>query len=344
MLIDLESQVYYPFLNLNFHSPIMNISDIQSLMSNDVNANNQYIVEQLSSDVVLINQISQYIIHSGGKRLRPLLVLLIARAFNYDGRQHISAAAIIEFIHTATLLHDDVVDHSELRRGKETANNVFGNAASVLTGDFLYSRAFQIMIGLDSMTIMKILANATNKIAEGEVLQLLSCNNSEVDETSYMQVIYCKTAKLFEAACEVSGILSNASVKACTQLRKYGEHLGNAFQLTDDVMDFLSDAETMGKNVGDDLAEGKPTLPIIYAIKHSEGKEKAMLVHAIENGSTEHLTPITRIIKSSGAIDYTQEKALQEASLAKSAISFLPNSQYKQALIALCDISVHRLT
>ena len=322
----------------------MNISDIQSLMSNDVSANNQYIVEQLSSDVVLINQISQYIIHSGGKRLRPLLVLLIARALNYDGKEHITAAAIIEFIHTATLLHDDVVDHSELRRGKETANNVFGNAVSVLTGDFLYSRAFQMMVGLNSMTIMKVLADATNKIAEGEVLQLLNCNNAEVDEARYMQVIYCKTAKLFEAACEVSGIFSQVSDKELTQLRGYGEHLGNAFQLTDDVMDFLSDAETMGKNVGDDLAEGKPTLPIIHAIKHSKGEDKAILIHAIENGSTENLTPITRIIKSSGAIHYTQEKALQEAGLAKSAIEFLPNSDYKQALIALCDISVHRLT
>lgn len=321
----------------------MNISDIQSLMSNDVNANNQYIIEQLSSDVVLINQISQYIIHSGGKRLRPLLVLLIARALNYGGKQHIATAAIIEFIHTATLLHDDVVDHSELRRGKETANNVFGNAVSVLTGDFLYSRAFQMMVGLNSMSIMKVLADATNKIAEGEVLQLLNCNNAEVDEARYMQVIYYKTAKLFEAACEVSGIFSQVSDKELAQLRQYGKHLGNAFQLTDDVMDFLSDAETMGKNVGDDLAEGKPTLPIIYAIKHSEGEDKAMLIHAIESGSTENLIPITRIIKSSGSIDYTQEKALQEASFAKSAIEFLPNSDYKQALIALCDISVHRL-
>ncbi len=311
----------------------MTLNDIQTLMSNDIEANNQYIIDQLSSDVVLINQISQYIIHSGGKRLRPLLVMLIARALESSDDRQISAAAVIEFIHTATLLHD----------GKETANNVFGNAASVLTGDFLYSRAFQIMVELNSMDVMQTLADATNKIAEGEVLQLMNCNNANVDEARYMNVIYCKTSKLFEAACEVSGLLAKVDLNTRKQLREYGEYLGNAFQLTDDVLDFLSDAETMGKNVGDDLAEGKPTLPVIHAIQHANEADKHVLVDAIEKGSTENIDQVIKIIKATGSIDYTKEKALHYAKQAKLSITGLKASAYKDALLTLCEIAVSRV-
>jgi octaprenyl-diphosphate synthase len=322
----------------------MKLSKIQDLMSSQINKNNHNIRVNLSSDVVLINQISNYIIHSGGKRLRPLIVLLISRSLNYQGNADIDLASIIEFIHTATLLHDDVVDSSELRRGNKTANNVFGNSASVLTGDFLYSRAFQLMVKLDSMPIMNILADATNKIAEGEVLQLLNCNNPETTESNYMNVIYCKTAKLFEASCEASGILSQLSSEKLTQLKKYGRHLGNAFQLADDVMDFLSDSNTMGKNVGDDIAEGKPTLPLIHALQKTTPKNKEILVNAIKKGSISEITKIIDIIKNSNSISYTQEIALQEANKAKLALEFIPESEYKKALIALCDISVQRLT
>lgn len=320
------------------------IKDIQHLIKEDIDKNNQFIIDSLSSDVVLINQISHYIINSGGKRLRPLLVMLFARALGYDGDEHLSSAAIIEFIHTATLLHDDVVDDSHLRRGKETANNVFGNAASVLTGDFLYSRAFQMMVSLDNMQIMQILADATNKISEGEVLQLLNARNTALTESDYTNVIYCKTAKLFEAACELAGVisLSESDYKEhSSKIKDFGVYLGNAFQIADDVLDYVSDAESLGKNVGDDLDEGKMTLPTIYALANSSKDDQQIIINAIEKGEYD-ITEIVSIIKNSGAIEYSYKKACEYANLAKQSISFLADSNYKQALELLCDIAVKR--
>lgn len=320
------------------------IKDIQHLIKTDIEGNNQFIIDSLSSDVVLINQISHYIINSGGKRLRPLLVMLFARALDYKGDEHLSSAAIIEFIHTATLLHDDVVDDSHLRRGKETANNVFGNAASVLTGDFLYSRAFQMMVGLNNMQIMQILADATNKISEGEVLQLLNARNTSLTEADYVNVIYCKTAKLFEAACELAGVISLSEhdyKEHSSNIKDFGVYLGNAFQIADDVLDYVSDAESLGKNVGDDLDEGKMTLPTIYALANSSAEDQAIIVNAIEKGEYD-IPQIVSIIKNSGAIEYSYKKACEYADLAKQSISFLADSDYKKALELLCDIAVKR--
>ena len=320
------------------------IQDIQDLIKDDIEKNNKIIIDSLSSDVVLINQISHYIINSGGKRLRPLLVMLFARALGYENDKHLSCAAIIEFIHTATLLHDDVVDDSQLRRGKDTANNVFGNAASVLTGDFLYSRAFQMMVGLDNMQIMQILADATNKISEGEVLQLLNARNTSLNEEDYTNVIYCKTAKLFEAACELAGVISldkKQYLANSENVKSFGVYLGNAFQIADDVLDYVSDAESMGKNIGDDLEEGKMTLPTIYALANVSKDKQELIKNAIENSEYD-IQEIITIIKNSGAIEYSYEKACEYANLAKKSISFLADSEYKKALELLCDIAVKR--
>ncbi|WP_440682244.1 octaprenyl diphosphate synthase [Cysteiniphilum halobium] len=321
---------------------MLTLKHIQQLSAHDIQQNNQVIIDQLSSDVVLINQISQYIIHSGGKRLRPLLLMLAARALAYKGQDHTKAAAIIEFIHTATLLHDDVVDASDLRRGKETANNVFGNAASVLTGDFLYSRAFQMMVELNQMQIMQILADATNKIAEGEVLQLLNCNNPEITEAQYMQVIYCKTAKLFESACDVASVIAGASEEEQTALHQYGMHLGNAFQIADDILDYTADSKALGKNIGDDLAEGKTTLPVIYALKNAQAQDQRLIRQAIEQGHHPEMLKIIDIIKDTGAIGYAIGKAQQAAQSAIDALDTLKESEYKDALIALANIAVER--
>lgn len=320
------------------------IQDIQLLIKDDIENNNKIIIDSLSSDVVLINQISHYIIDSGGKRLRPLLVMLFAKALGYTDDKHFSCAAIIEFIHTATLLHDDVVDSSQLRRGKDTANNVFGNAASVLTGDFLYSRAFQMMVGLDNMQIMQILADATNKISEGEVLQLLNARNTALNEEDYTTVIYCKTAKLFEAACELAGVISldkQQYLKHTENIKNFGVYLGNAFQIADDVLDYVSDAESVGKNIGDDLEEGKMTLPTIFALANVTKDKQAIIKNAIEN-SQYNIQEIITIIKESGAVEYSYQKACQYAKLAKDSISFLADSKYKKALELLCDIAVKR--
>lgn len=321
------------------------IQDIQSLIQDDIEKNNKTIIDSLSSDIVLINQVSHYIINSGGKRLRPLLVMLFARALGYDSDKHLSScAAIIEFIHTATLLHDDVVDDSALRRGKDTANNVFGNAASVLTGDFLYSRAFQMMVGLNNMQIMQILADATNKISEGEVLQLLNARNTSLSEEDYTNVIYCKTAKLFEAACELAGVISlnkEQYLANSESIKSFGVYLGNAFQIADDVLDYVSDAESMGKNIGDDLEEGKMTLPTISALANVSKDKQDTIKNAIEN-SQYNIQEIVTIIKDSGAIEYSYAKACEYANLAKQSISFLAESEYKKALELLCDIAVKR--
>ncbi|WP_286240328.1 octaprenyl diphosphate synthase [Neptuniibacter halophilus] len=303
---------------------------------------NDYIINHLGSNVPLVEKIGHYIVESGGKRLRPLLVLLAANAAGYQGQQHVPLAAIIEFIHTATLLHDDVVDNSELRRGKDTANAKWGNAPSVLVGDFLYSRAFQIMVEIGSMKIMQVISNATNVIAEGEVLQLLNTKNPDTTEEAYMQVILGKTAMLFEAATQAGAILADADEPAEEALRLYGLHLGTAFQLIDDVMDYLSSAEEMGKNVGDDLAEGKATLPLIHAMREGNEEQRQLIRQAIRKGGLDDLNPIMEIVQQTGAIEYTQEKARQEADKAVAALNVLPESSFKATLVQLADIAVKR--
>ncbi len=319
------------------------LSGITRLMHDDMTAVNAVIQRRLQSEVVLINQMGHYIINSGGKRLRPLLALLSARAFGYNGTQHLDLAAIVEFIHTATLLHDDVVDGSDLRRGRETANNIWGNEASVLVGDFLYSRSFEMMVELKNMRVMEILAHATNTIAEGEVLQLLNCHDPETSEARYLEVIHSKTAKLFEAATQLGAVISGRSAAEEQAMATYGMHLGTAFQLIDDVLDYSATAAEMGKNVGDDLAEGKPTLPLIYAMRVGTPQQAATISQAIENGGHEQIAAVMEAIESTGAITYTAKLARQEADKAVAAIADLvPASPYKDALYALAEFSVNR--
>lgn len=321
----------------------MDIKQIVELAEPDMLKVNDCIGTQLSSDVALINQLGMYIVNSGGKRIRPMLTVLAARALSYEGDKHFTLAAIIEFIHTATLLHDDVVDESTMRRGKETANAVFGNQASVLVGDFLYTRSFQMMVTLESMQVMDILANATNVISEGEVLQLMNCNDPDTTEKSYFDVIYGKTARLFEAATQLAAIISKAPSESEEGMRLYGMHLGTAFQLIDDVMDYTSEADDMGKNVGDDLAEGKPTLPLLYAMWHSEGSQSQQIRDAIEhNNGMENLNDILNTMKQTGSLEYTKQRAEQEADKAIAALANIPESEFKTALISLAHISVNR--
>lgn len=321
----------------------MTLDEIQRLAAADMTAVNQQIFSQLSSDVALINQLGIYIVNSGGKRLRPLLAVLAARALGYQGQQHISVAAIVEFIHTSTLLHDDVVDESTMRRGKETANALFGNQASVLVGDFLYSRSFQMMVSLNSMRVMQVLADATNIIAEGEVLQLMNVNDPDTTEQSYMQVIYCKTAKLFEAATQLAAVISSQPAVIEQAMQAYGMHLGTAFQLIDDVLDYQADAAELGKNIGDDLAEGKPTLPLLHALKLGNERQQQLIRDAITEGNgMQHFSEIMAALEQTGAFDYTRNKAEQEAKAAQLALQPLPDSPYKQALLALADIAVSR--
>ncbi|PKM43203.1 MAG: octaprenyl diphosphate synthase [Gammaproteobacteria bacterium HGW-Gammaproteobacteria-1] len=320
----------------------MEIQDVLDLIADDKQAVDRLIQARLASNVVLIDQISHYIINSGGKRLRPVLVLLAARALGYQGPHHIDLAAVIEFIHTATLLHDDVVDASELRRGRQSANAVFGNEASVLVGDFLYSRAFQMMVGVGSMRVMQILSDATNTIAEGEVLQLLNCHDPDTTEQRYMDVIHYKTAKLFEAASQLGAVLAGRPEDEEQAMARYGMHLGTAFQLVDDVLDYSASSEQLGKNIGDDLAEGKPTLPLIYAMRHGTPEQAALIRHAIENGGRENMAEITAAIESTGAIAYTSRSARQEADRALAELANFPDSPYKQALAALAEFSVAR--
>ncbi|NVK42297.1 MAG: octaprenyl diphosphate synthase [Oceanospirillaceae bacterium] len=303
---------------------------------------NDYILNHLGSTVPLVEKIGHYIVESGGKRLRPLLVLLGANACGYQGQHHIPLAAIIEFIHTATLLHDDVVDNSELRRGKDTANARWGNAPSVLVGDFLYSRAFQVMVDIGSMEVMRVIADATNVIAEGEVLQLLNCKNPDTTEDAYMQVILGKTATLFEAAAETGAILADAEPQAREALRLYGRHLGIAFQLVDDLMDYLSSAEEMGKNVGDDLAEGKPTLPLIQAMKAGNDEERQLIRQCIRAGGLDDLQPVLDIVHRTGAIDYTRAAAQRESGLAIAALDALPASSFRDTLVEIAELAVNR--
>ena len=302
----------------------MEFSDVQALIKHDMDAVNTLIHNRLHSDVVLINQLGHYIVNSGGKRLRPLLLLLSTRAFGYEDHDHITLAAVVEFIHTATLLHDDVVDASELRRGKQTANSLWGNEASVLVGDFLYSRSFQMMVEVQSMRIMEILSEATNIIAEGEVLQLLNCHEPETTEAQYLEVIQYKTAKLFEAAAQIGAILCQRSEAEEQAMHAYGRHLGTAFQLIDDVLDYSSDSDTIGKNIGDDLAEGKPTLPLIYALKHGTEAQQEVVFDAIKNGGKDNIEAVTQAIHTTGALDYTSQVARQEVDKALEALAIIP--------------------
>lgn len=318
------------------------IDQLKDLTTADMTRVNQVIVDNLASPVVLINQLSQHIIYSGGKRLRPMLVMLCAKACGYKGDQDALLAAVVEFIHTATLLHDDVVDDSDLRRGQETASSIWGNEAAVLVGDYLYSRAFQMMVKAQSMRIMDLLANATNTIAQGEVLQLLNINDANTSEEKYNEVIYGKTACLFEAAGQIGAILNKSDNRTEQALKDYGKHLGTAFQLVDDALDYTANPDELGKNVGDDLAEGKPTLPLIYAMQHGNDEQKVLIRNAIESGGLEHIDAITKIIHSTGALEYTHQQAANEASLAKQAIEALPQSEYKKALMFLADYSVDR--
>jgi octaprenyl-diphosphate synthase len=320
------------------------IEGIRSLLEEDWQEMNQEIQVQMDTDVGLINNISHYIISSGGKRLRPLMVLLSSRACGIDrqNRSRILAAAMIEFIHTATLLHDDVVDASDTRRGIKTAHRNFGNESAILVGDFLYSRAFQMMVQIGQMRIMEIMSNTTNTIAEGEVLQLIYSGNPNITKAEYMDVIYRKTGKLFEAGVSIGAVLADQSQIVESSLVKYGRYLGIAFQLIDDVFDYSSSLDIMGKNIGDDLAEGKPTLPLIYALKRCNSKEQLMIREAIENKDSSHSEEIIETIKSCGALALTTEEAKSASEKAINALGNLPNSQYKDALIKLARFAIDR--
>ncbi len=317
--------------------------EIRDLIQQDLAAVDALILQRLHSDVVLINRLGHYIINSGGKRVRPIVVLLAARACGYMDDDAIQLAAIIEFIHTATLLHDDVVDTSELRRGKETANAIFGNQAAVLTGDFLYSRSFQMMVEIQQMRVMEILAETTNVIAEGEVLQLLNCNDPDTDEERYYQVIYRKTAKLFEAGGQLGAVIAKQPNAIEHALCEYGKHLGNAFQLVDDALDYSASSAEMGKNAGDDLSEGKPTLPLIYAMKQcASEEEKTMIRSAIEQGGDDQFEPIMEIIRNTKSIEYTLQAAKQSVEKATAAAMVLPDSPYRTALVSLARFTLNR--
>jgi len=315
---------------------------LNPLIEPQFDAVTDFILNNLGSNVPLVEKMGHYIVESGGKRIRPLLALLSANACGYQGELHIRLAAVIEFIHTATLLHDDVVDNSELRRGNATANAKWGNAPSVLVGDFLYSRSFQIMVEIGRMEIMQVISNATTVIAEGEVLQLLNQRNPDTTEDSYMQVILGKTAMLFEAATECGAILADASSADREAMRLYGRHIGIAFQITDDVMDYLSTAEEMGKNVGDDLAEGKATLPLIRAMQCGTEAERTLIRNAIRQGGLEDLQPVLDIVRNTGAIDYAQATAQQEADKAINAINELADSSFKTTLTELAGLAIAR--
>lgn len=313
-------------------------------VAEDFAAVNALIIDQLRSRVALVENIGHYIVDAGGKRLRPLLVLLAARSLGYKGKQHIDMAAVIEFIHTATLLHDDVVDVSALRRGRATANAQWGNAPSVLVGDFLYSRAFQMLVQLGDMRIMQIMADTTNTVAEGEVLQLVNAGDITTNEERYRRVIACKTAQLFEAAAQSGAIIAGGNEETQRELAQYGHHLGMAFQLIDDVLDYTGDSAEMGKNIGDDLAEGKLTLPLIYTLQFGEPDEVQCVRDAIIHKSTEHLQRIISIVQSNGALQYAEQAALREVESALGCLSGLPASHYRDELAALAHFAIKRRT
>jgi octaprenyl-diphosphate synthase len=325
----------------NTSDPI-DFESIKRLTTDETKSVDKLIVKQLTSDVVLINQMGHYIVNNGGKRLRPMLLLLGAKALGQVEQNHLILAAVIEFIHTATLLHDDVVDESDLRRGQQSANAVWGNAASVLVGDYLYSSAFEMMVSTNIMRVMEILSKTTTAIAEGEVLQLLNCNNPETSEAKYLEVISRKTAILFSAAMRLAAVVSKASAEVEDKLAQYGQHLGIAFQLIDDALDYKATKEELGKNLGDDLAEGKPTLPLIYAIKNSLPSDANVIIDAIKNGNRDAFNEVYSIVKQTKAIEYTEQRANEEAQKAMSALDVLKKSEYKQALLSLASFSVQR--
>lgn len=321
----------------------MNLKEIKALTKEDMAALNVIIIDQMHSDIPLVNQLSAYIINGGGKRIRPMISILSARALNYKGDQHIIVAALIEFIHTATLLHDDVVDKSDLRRGKKTANTVFGNSASVLVGDFIYTRAFQMMTDLGSMRILKVMSSATNVISEGEVQQLMYCNNVNITEYDYMKVIYSKTARLFEAASQSAAILAKASPEQESALQSYGCYLGTTYQLIDDLLDYNSKGNLFGKDIGDDLDEGKATLPLLHAMHHGTEEQKQMISFAIKRGNARQSLPqILNIMKQCGSLGYTLNRAKEEANKAISALQILPKNSYRTALESLAYFAVKR--
>ncbi len=318
------------------------LTEIQALITDERRSVDQLITQSLHSEVELINQLGHYIVDSGGKRLRPMLLLLTARAFNYQGDHHISLATIIEFIHTATLLHDDVVDNSLLRRGAETANAIWGDQASVLVGDFLYSRAFEMMVSLDNMRVMEMMSHTTNTIAEGEVMQLLNSRNPDTSEASYMAANRCKTAKLFESATQLGAVISNSSQQQERAMADFGLHLGIAYQLIDDVLDYSATAEEMGKNVGDDLAEGKPTLPLIYAMRTGTQQQRETIRNAIIKGDRNQIDLVSEAITATGSIDYTAEIARNQAEIARKALSHLPDTPFRSALNETLNFCVER--
>lgn len=320
----------------------MNLASIYALIADDMQAVDAVIRDRLHSDVPLVRQIAEYIIAGGGKRMRPALLLLSAKSAKYQGHQQHELAAVVEFIHTATLLHDDVVDESALRRGRETANAHFGNAASVLVGDFLYSRAFQMMVGVGSMRVMEILADATNVIAEGEVLQLMNCHNADIDVADYLQVVRYKTAKLFEASSRLGAVLGASQSEIETGMAGYGMHLGTAFQIVDDVLDYSGSKDEIGKSLGDDLAEGKPTLPLIHVIQNGNRSQSDLVRTALENGGREAFGEIIKAVKETGGLDAAMSVAEGEIGKAKSSLAALPNSQYKNALLQFADFAVAR--
>ncbi len=322
----------------------MTLEEIRALVDADLRSVDAVIRERLKSAVPLVDRVAEHIISGGGKRLRPLLVVLAARACGQRGDAHVEAAAFIEFIHTATLLHDDVVDGSSLRRGRHTANEVFGNQASVLVGDFVYSRAFQMMAVLACQPVMEIMAQATNIIAEGEVLQLMNAHDPDTTEERYLEVIYRKTAKLFEAGAEVAAVLAQAAPAVRRALAAYGRHLGTAYQLVDDVLDYRSNPQERGKNLGDDLAEGKPTLPLIHALRSGSAEQRAAIRRAIEQGGLEQLEPVVAAIEATGGLDYAARMARQQMELALSCLGELPDSSYKQGLAALARFAVEHAT
>ncbi|MBS1200353.1 MAG: octaprenyl diphosphate synthase [Proteobacteria bacterium] len=320
----------------------MQLNDLRAPVADDLTRVDAEIRCQLDSDVALVSQISEYIVASGGKRLRPLAVVLAARAAGAADERHIRAAAVIEFIHTATLLHDDVVDESHQRRGRNTANDVFGNTASVLVGDFLYSRAFQMMVSLGLPEVMRVMADATNIIASGEVMQLMNAGDPDTTEQRYLEVIYRKTARLFEAGTQVAAIVAGAPGTVGQALKDYGRHLGIAFQLVDDSLDYRGDATELGKNLGDDLAEGKPTLPLIHALRNGTPEQAGLIRRAIEEGGTREFGPIRAAIESTGGLDYTARLARSEADLAIQALAGVPESAYRDSLAALAEFAVNR--
>jgi len=320
----------------------MNLDESLALVADDLSRVNECLIDRLASDVVLINQLSSYIISSGGKRLRPQLVLLASGACGYQGGHHVTLATVIELIHTATLLHDDVVDGSELRRGNDSANSLWGNEAAVLVGDFLYSRAFEMMVDVDSMRVMNILATTTNRIAEGEVMQLMNVGDPDLSESRYIEVIQAKTARLFQAATELGGVLANQPDEVCDALAKYGMHLGTAFQIADDVLDYQSDESTMGKNTGNDLAEGKTTLPLIHAMRDGSNEQRALLRQAITDADITQMDKIIEVILSTNAVEKSLATAQVSATQAVQVLQNVPTGPYRDALETLARYSVVR--